>query len=159
MRKIQVSTDALGLEALDVGSAVGTAKVEQATRVKRHERDFSMACLLVREAVAAHFRALGRLVTLAIVGDEVRVLPHAEAARYNARRIKRMFSRVRAAHRRNLGVDASALKPEEAERHERALLVNGRHVQALGQISRGAVLVPQAHRRDLPGPDSWQGVA
>ena len=90
------------------------------------------------------------VVTVRCLGADIRILTDEEAAEHNRRRFMEQMRGAKRTHMRNLGVDRTVLSPEQNQRHERTLEVQGKTLQAI-QTAMPRMLIARPYQRQVPG--------
>ena len=140
----------LDFDNLNKGDEISTEQIEEFGRCTvRDDKRFRLAAMALKTRVIRESRDRGKLFTVAIIKNRIRILTDEEAAIYNPRQFKHGFRHQLRALKRLTEVDASNLSDQQQRDHERNLLVCGKMVQAAR--SARAQIAAIAHQRSVPG--------
>lgn len=139
----------LDYEALKKGDTIPAARVEKIAGVLRGSEGYEFAVLKVCKQIERELAVRERLWTVVVRGEDVVILTDAQAATYTDDQQRQAMRRLKRNFHRQVAVDVLELSEEERAKHERAVEVNGKTLQAAMTARRKAMRIT-AHERSTP---------
>jgi hypothetical protein len=144
-RKMQFDIDVTGLEP---GDNVEQSVCEQLIGMERkgNEYAYQFALLQLGDFIQKSLWKIGKQFTVRTTNQEVQVLTHEEASKYNASRFELAIAKLRRCNRRLNAVDPGQLTKEAREEHGRTIIRQSRVLSLLK--SANSDLTPEPEKRE-----------
>jgi hypothetical protein len=140
----------IDFEAAQKGDIVPAERLERLTGVKRHEKEYALKVLPIKQQIERGLAEMNKHMTVIMRGDDLVLLTDEEASEYNERKSKEHLRGFCRSYVRLRHVDVAGL-PDDARRaeHTRRLEVAGAYLVAFKDAQKK--LGPVPHKRQTPG--------
>jgi hypothetical protein len=149
-----VQVTPIDFDAIQKGDALSPSQLEEITGKKQGTSAYAFAVMQLSQRIANECASRGKIFTIAIVQQHLRVLTDEEASVYNDKQYRAKWRGMKRNHFNNMAVDASKLSDSQRSKHERNILVQA-GLLAAGDKERRRLIV-QAHQRTTPGLPSTE---
>lgn len=139
----------IDVDTLNKGDVISVERLEKITGRSRNHKHFSLEVLKVKDLIRRELRAHQRVLTIVSRKGNLVVCVDAEAATYNHATFGAKLRQAANAHFQNMAVDTTNLDDAQRQAHERAVLTDGRVLQAANKARRDPDFKPR--ERDTPG--------
>lgn len=102
-------------------------------------KKYQLELLSIGQIITSQLDKLNRPYTVVIRKEEIMVLTHAEASKYNQNKFSNGLKKAKRANRKLVHVDVSQLSPAEKERHDAAIIKQSKLVSLIEMGSRPEV--------------------
>jgi len=140
----------VSLDTVQKGRVFPPKEIEYLTGAKQGTPEYSFALLNLRTQIEISLIAAGRTpLTIKCEKDCLRILTDTEAAEYNAKMFNQLQMRAAKRFALQIAVDVGSLTTEQRTAHERNCLVNGKILQAVGNVRKQFKLQPYTRKTPL----------
>lgn len=141
-------------DALTKGSRIPAETIERAFGVKRGTDAYQMASMRAVKYVSRRFLDRGEIVTITQRKHDLVVLTDDEMPAHNARIFRNNLRAAARSHARMLGGDRSRMSEDTIKLHDRALVVQGAQLSALGRARAEVKAMPRERATPALPPGS-----
>lgn len=134
-------------DALHKGSVITPEEIQAIFHAQVGTSAYCVAALRLRNYITDRFAERNETVTVISDRNALRILTDPEAADYNRDAFRRKSGQMLSIHKRNCGVDQSALNDKQRRDHERVIM---RQSVVLTHMREGWKAPLLAHERTTP---------
>lgn len=135
-------------DALAQGHTITQDELKRITNCKPGTKQYQLKCLALQSQIEREMRERGRIWTIKIEKDEIRILTDAEASPYNHALQVQARGALFRRFALNSAVNIAELTEDQRKEHDRFMEVDGKYVLAL-QATRQQLRL-KAHKRATP---------